>query len=537
MVAGCFRSVLFVALVLAHEPIRRAGDRARRAVEFYAKGLARLDGRWAGQGVAGLEYLDLDHPMPPTSTSSAGARCSSGSARRGPERARRPGVLAARAGRARRRSRAARGDRRAASPPRPARGPRAAGAEVRAGIDPAALAAWGARRESSGPAHRRSLGADPGDPRHRGSDRLALLRNRLLALLLIVACSKSSSRCRRRPRPSRPGGRRPADARPRPALRNCSRRLEREPFERPSCALARRAARPRVPASSQIRRLARLLQLLDARRNQFFVPFAAIWLWTTQLAIRIDAWRGGRARDRPAGSRRRRVRGTLCPGGLRRGEPGRPVPRARRTGRLFRGRGGRPSADPGRGLRPQRRRAGRRDPVLIVSGSNMSGKSTSADRGHQRGARPGRRAGPCPAAAALAAGRRRHAADPGLAPGRPLAVLRRDHPGPAARGPLARARCRSCSCSTSSSTAPTRTTARRRRGGRPRPDRRGAIGLVTTHDLALAQIADGLAPRAINVHFEDQLVDGQMHFDYRMRPGVVQHSNALALMRAIGLEV
>jgi DNA mismatch repair ATPase MutS len=66
---------------------------------------------------------------------------------------------------------------------------------------------------------------------------------------------------------------------------------------------------------------------------------------------------------------------------------------------------------------------------------------------------------------------------------------------------------------------------------------RGAIGLVTTHDLALALVADRLAPRAANVHFEDQLVDGRMHFDYRMRAGVVQHSNALALMRAIGLDV
>ncbi len=60
---------------------------------------------------------------------------------------------------------------------------------------------------------------------------------------------------------------------------------------------------------------------------------------------------------------------------------------------------------------------------------------------------------------------------------------------------------------------------------------RGAIGLITTHDLALAQIADNLAPRAVNVHFEDHLENGTMHFDYRMRPGVVQHSNALALMR------
>jgi DNA mismatch repair ATPase MutS len=60
---------------------------------------------------------------------------------------------------------------------------------------------------------------------------------------------------------------------------------------------------------------------------------------------------------------------------------------------------------------------------------------------------------------------------------------------------------------------------------------------VTTHDLTLAQIADKLAPTTLNVHFEDRLEDGKMLFDYRMRPGVVQHSNALALMRAIGLEV
>ncbi len=66
---------------------------------------------------------------------------------------------------------------------------------------------------------------------------------------------------------------------------------------------------------------------------------------------------------------------------------------------------------------------------------------------------------------------------------------------------------------------------------------RGAIGLLTTHDLTLAQIGERLAPQVANVHFEDQLVDGKMLFDYRMRPGVVQHSNALALMRTIGLEV
>jgi hypothetical protein len=66
---------------------------------------------------------------------------------------------------------------------------------------------------------------------------------------------------------------------------------------------------------------------------------------------------------------------------------------------------------------------------------------------------------------------------------------------------------------------------------------RGSIGLVTTHDLALTHIAELLTPRAANVHFEDRMEDGAITFDYRMRPGVVQNSNALALMRSIGLRV
>jgi DNA mismatch repair ATPase MutS len=66
---------------------------------------------------------------------------------------------------------------------------------------------------------------------------------------------------------------------------------------------------------------------------------------------------------------------------------------------------------------------------------------------------------------------------------------------------------------------------------------RGAIGLITTHDLALTHIAEALAPRAANVHFEDHLEDGRMIFDYRMQPGIVRRSNALELMRTVGLEV
>jgi hypothetical protein len=66
---------------------------------------------------------------------------------------------------------------------------------------------------------------------------------------------------------------------------------------------------------------------------------------------------------------------------------------------------------------------------------------------------------------------------------------------------------------------------------------RGAIGMATTHDLALAEIAAALNGRAINVHFEDHLEGTQIRFDYRLKRGVVARSNALALMRAVGLEV
>jgi len=65
----------------------------------------------------------------------------------------------------------------------------------------------------------------------------------------------------------------------------------------------------------------------------------------------------------------------------------------------------------------------------------------------------------------------------------------------------------------------------------------GAVGVVTTHDLALTKIVDAIGKSAINVHFEDHIVDGKMSFDYRMRPGVIDRSNALELMRMIGLKI
>lgn len=65
----------------------------------------------------------------------------------------------------------------------------------------------------------------------------------------------------------------------------------------------------------------------------------------------------------------------------------------------------------------------------------------------------------------------------------------------------------------------------------------GAIGMVTTHDLALAEIGERLDDRATNVHFADQLVEGELSFDYQLRKGRSTHGNALALMKAVGLDV
>ncbi len=67
--------------------------------------------------------------------------------------------------------------------------------------------------------------------------------------------------------------------------------------------------------------------------------------------------------------------------------------------------------------------------------------------------------------------------------------------------------------------------------------RNGAIGLVTTHDLALTSLEETFPDRMTNVHFQEKLEDDKLSFDYRLRPGVVTTSNGVELMRSIGLDV
>ena len=64
---------------------------------------------------------------------------------------------------------------------------------------------------------------------------------------------------------------------------------------------------------------------------------------------------------------------------------------------------------------------------------------------------------------------------------------------------------------------------------------RGAVGLVTTHDLALSELAN--THSGANVHFQDTLEGDRLFFDYRLRPGVVTRRNALDLMRLVGIDV
>jgi hypothetical protein len=66
---------------------------------------------------------------------------------------------------------------------------------------------------------------------------------------------------------------------------------------------------------------------------------------------------------------------------------------------------------------------------------------------------------------------------------------------------------------------------------------RRAIGMITTHDLALTEIAAIFPGDVRNVHLQDHVEDGQMRFDYKLRDGIITHSNALDLMRMIGLDV
>jgi hypothetical protein len=313
--------------------------------------------------------------------------------------------------------------------------------------------------------------------------------------------------------------------------------LERESFSSARLVVLRaRLERDGVAASRQIERLRKLVALLDARRNQFFAPFALLILWSTHIAFAIERWRAESGAEIVRWiATIAEIEALLSLASFAFEHPAFVMPEIVEGDALFEG------DAVGHPLIPDDRRVandiriGGELRLLIVSGSNMSGKSTLM------------RAVGVNTLLALA--------------GAPVCAARL-RVSPMALGA-------SISLNDSLQEGASRFYAEILRirdilqtrppllflldevlGGTNSHDRRigaeaiirglvarGAIGLATTHDLALAQIADELSPRAANVHFEDHVEDGRVIFDYKMRPGVVTKSNALELMRAVGIEV
>lgn len=298
-----------------------------------------------------------------------------------------------------------------------------------------------------------------------------------------------------------------------------------------------------VEPSASIAQLTRLMDFVEARRNQIFLPLSWLLGLGTQLAFAIERWRGVHGDDL---ARWVDTLGTLeaviSLSAYAYEHPTDPFPEILDEGAVFDGQGiGHPLlptktnvrndvhlAAPTPGAPPQ---------ALLVSGSNMSGKSTLL-RSVGINVALAMAGAPVRATAlrltrlrigasirvndSLRDGESRFYAE--IARLRKVVDLARSHP-------------------------PALFLLDEMLGGTNSHDRRigaeavirslldaGAIGLVTTHDLALADIATG-TPSMENVHFEDRMEAGRMHFDYRMRPGVVTRSNAIPLMRAVGLDV
>jgi hypothetical protein len=317
-------------------------------------------------------------------------------------------------------------------------------------------------------------------------------------------------------------------------------RLERGRFCSPWLVRLQADLRAAVLSPSRrVDRLARLVALLDVKNDLPQAPLVSPLMWTTHLAFFVAAWR------RRYGAELLRWLDVLGAfealhslAGYAYDNPADPFPELMPDGPAFDVVGlGHPLLPPGRCV-PNDVRLDRGLALLVVSGSNMSGKSTLLRAVGvnavlaQAGApvRAGRlRMSPLAVGAtmrvqdSLQAGRSRFYAELlrvrqiiGLArEGRPLLFLLDE-----------------LFAGTNSAD---------RRAGAEAVARAlveaGAVGLLTTHDLALTDIAERVGGRACNVHFADRLDGAVVTFDYTMRPGVVPHGNALAILRAAGIDV
>jgi DNA mismatch repair ATPase MutS len=324
-------------------------------------------------------------------------------------------------------------------------------------------------------------------------------------------------------------------------------RIEQETFVANRLTLLQQSlgdtdARRRMAASVSIRRLHWLVELHDWQHNAIFAAVAAAVLWGTHLALSIEAWRRAHGRHvrewlRVCGE----FEALASLSAYRYEHPADPFPElfnGDRQSPLFDG------ARLGHPLIPATRMVrndvalGRDIQLLVVSGSNMSGKSTLLRT-------VGVNAVLAFAGAPVRATRLR------LSPLRIGATLRIQDSLQEGRSRFFAeiSRIREVADLAAGPT-PVLFLLDELLHGTNSHDRavgaagvlralveRGGIGLVTTHDLALTAIADDFHGHAANVHFDDRFEGGTIAFDYVMKPGPVTRSNALALMRAVGLEV
>lgn len=539
--------LVFAGLVVAHQHIAGRRRQWERAVAFYEAGLARLDHAWIGRGTTGGRFLDEHHPYAAdldlfgkgsvfellcTARTSAGEDTLAAWLLQPAS----PGIVRARQAAVRellprldlREELALLGtdvreglhpqmlERWAVEPPAFRSGVPQVVAPALAAAAVAALALWGAG--VAGPIWFAAAAAAE----------LALawpLRARVLHV--IGAAGHSTHELA--------------------LLAGLLARLERETFSAPLLVQLRTAlVTGGQPPSRRIVSLRRLIDLLDARRNQLFVPLSYLLLWGTQFAYAIERWRAVSGAAVPrwlAAVGEFEALCALASFAYERPDAIFPDVIDGSAGPLFDGEAlGHPLLPAASNVRNDVRLAGAGHGdgprALVVSGSNMSGKSTLL------------RTVGVSAVLALAGApvRARRLSLTPLAVGATLRIQDSLQAG-TSRFYAEITRLRAIVDLADGTIAPlflldemlNGTNSRDRRAGAEALVRglitRGAIGLVTTHDLALTEIADALAPLAQNVHFEDHLEDGRIMFDYRCRPGVVTRSNALALMRAVGLDL
>jgi hypothetical protein len=317
-------------------------------------------------------------------------------------------------------------------------------------------------------------------------------------------------------------------------------RLEGESFLAPRLqALRNRLDTDGMRPSRRLRHLERLQDCFEARRNAFFAPIAIPLLWDIHAAIALESWR---ARHGPAVVGWLKVIGeyeaiaSLASVAYER--PKDVYPHFAAEGPLFDGVGlGHPLVAEPNCVRNDLR-LDRTQSLLIVSGSNMSGKSTWL-----------RTVGILHVLAFAGAPVRAHTLSLSrLTMGASIRV--QDSLQSGVSHFAAEVQRLKQIVDLTAQVDPVLYLVDEVLQGTNSHDRRvgteavlhkllslGAVGLITTHDLALTEMAGALGPQVSNVHFQDRLIDGKMVFDYRVQPGVIERSNALDLMRAVGLEV